>query len=147
MADRIIFPLEFAQRPSAASAHAAPLLQRMAMSPDGRGNAFRDQLERAAQLVPNDKRTRVLGPLLKAAASDDQVRSLIGVLLLAKMLSDHGWSVEFEPDVDGKTPDLGVVKGVSTFIIEARRIASPLQSPEDAAVARIRDALERLPET
>src|SRR3954470_8813343 len=60
------------------------------------GERIREQIERAAALVPELRRLRVLGPLTLKSI-DDQVRTTVGMLRLAKTLSDLGWYVEHEP--------------------------------------------------
>lgn len=86
-----------------------------------RRDRARAQLERAAALVPEDKRAKVLGPLF--AASDDQLRVAVGVLLLAKTLNDLGWSVEFEPEIAEGTPDPHVSKPDAEYLVELAPIS------------------------
>lgn len=89
-------------------------------------------------LVPAEKRRRVLGQL--QADDDKQVMATAGVLLLAKVLADHGWLVNHEPDVDGVTPDLHVQKGTAEFYVEARHVPGDLGLPP--AYQRVEAALK-----
>jgi hypothetical protein len=86
-----------------------------------RNERLRQQIEAAAALVPRAQRTRVLGPL-SLKARDDQVKSAVGVLFLAKMLDDFGWSVDFEPVVGTQTPNLLIRRGATEYIVEVRRV-------------------------
>ena len=63
----------------------SPLVLRWAAGDGPDGQRLRDQIERAAALVPEAKRPRVLGPMT-LRASNDQVKAAVGVLFLAKML-------------------------------------------------------------
>jgi hypothetical protein len=67
---------------------------------------------------------KVLGHLLGKSSSDDQIRANMGSIFLAEALRDFGWSVEFEPEEAGKTPDLRVRK--SDVSSSSRSVASLL---------------------
>lgn len=141
----IIFTAGLLAAAAMAPKHAAPLLLRWAaQAEDCGGPRRREQIERAAAMVPIDQRPRVLGQLLGKSASDDQVRAALGSLLLGKMLTDLGWHLEFEPDLAGGTPDFRITKGDQSFFVELRRVASPPRQPSDATIAAIRDALANL---
>jgi hypothetical protein len=119
----LIFTPELRARAQAAPLDAlSPLLLRWARGDDAEIERLRDQIERAAALVPESQRARVLGPLLAARASDGQVKATVGGLLLAKTLADQGWSVEFEPVLEAQTPDLLIHKGAIENIVEIRRV-------------------------
>jgi hypothetical protein len=81
--------------------------------------AARSQLEQAAMLVPEEKRSRVLGPL--HSDDDKQAMVAVGVVLLGKLLSDQGWQVEHEPEIAGQTPDLRIRKGAIELSWSAAR--------------------------
>jgi hypothetical protein len=138
----IIFTDRLRHLASRSPRHSAPLLHRWAVLGGDRGEALREQIERAAALVPELKRRKVLGLLTGKSSSDDQVRAAVGSILLAKTLRDHGWSIEFEPDEAGGTPDFRIEKSGSAFVIEVRRVAKPDASPSDRDISRIRDALD-----
>lgn len=121
--------------------HNAPLLHQWARWSGRQGATLRRQIERAAATVPSDRRGRVLGQILSRSSSDDQVRAAIEVLLLAKMLDDQGWAVEFEPEEGRYTPDLRITKGDAVFVIEATRVAAQATSPSQSDLNRIADAL------
>lgn len=87
----------------------------------------RCQLDAAADLVPPGQRPRVLRPLY--SSDDKQVFAAAGVLLLAKVLHDQSWAVEFEPKVFGVTPDLRIRKREATFLVEARHVEGDLGLP------------------
>jgi len=89
------------------------------------GELVREQIERAAAIVPEPLRPRVLGPLT-LQSSDDQVRTAVGTLLLGKTLADLGWDVEHEPVVGTQTPDLLVRKGSAEYVVEVRRVLGRL---------------------
>lgn len=144
MSQPLIFHRTLLDAAAGAPRYRAPLLLRWAAQRGTRGSMLRRQLERAAKQVPEAQRRRVLGFLLSASASDDQVRTTVGVLLLAKTFCDLGWSVQYEPETAGGTPDLRITKGDARFVVEARRIPAADRQPSDRAVARIRDALAGL---
>jgi len=98
-----------------------PQLLRWAGAEGDQGERVRDQIERAAALVPEAKRSRVLGPISERVG-DDQVKAAVGGLLLAKMLSDQGWSIEFEPIIGTQTPDLFIRKAAVEYVVEVRRV-------------------------
>jgi hypothetical protein len=98
-----------------------PLLLRWAGDEGVQADRIRDQIERAASLVHESKRRRVLGQIA-VGASDDQVKAAVGGLLLAKMLVDQTWDVEFEPAVGTQTPDLRIRKPGIEYIVEIRRV-------------------------
>lgn len=127
------------------SKHYRRLIHRWAI--DERHEGVRAQLERAAALVPAERRGRVLGPLTGKSSSDDQVRAAAGSLLLAKTLGALGWSVEFEPVLDGGAPDLRITKDEAGFVIEVRSVPRPESNPTDEAIARIQDALDTIKTT
>lgn len=115
-----------------AQAHAAPegtrsLLHRWAVFRGHHWQAVRSQLEAAARLVPLGQRRRVLGPLF--SDDDMQVQAAAGVILLAKLLADHGWTVEHEPEIDGVTPDLKITKNAAEFVVEARHVRGDFGLP------------------
>jgi hypothetical protein len=62
-----------------------------------------------------------------------------GVLLLAKVLVEQGWGVEYEPEIGGVTPDLRIRKGQADFFVEAKHVLGDFEIP--AAYGRIRAAL------
>lgn len=99
----------------------SPLVLRWAGGKDEHVERIREQIESAAALVPELQRARVLGPI-SPRASDDQVQAAVGGILLAKMLVDHGWTVEFEPAIGAQTPDLLIRKGSVENIVEIRRV-------------------------
>lgn len=138
----IIFTPDLLSRAASSPPHGAPLLHRWARGEDDCAHAWRNQLERVAAAVPEDKRPVVLGQLLAKAAPDDQVRSTVGVVMLAKTFEDLGWQVVHEPEVDGKTPDLALSRGEATFFVEVRRIAERTGGLSRSALARVRDAVE-----
>lgn len=138
----IIFTDALRELASKSPRHSAPLLQRWALLGGERGDRLREQLERAAAVVPEPKRRKVLGLITGKRSSDDQVRAAVGSILLAKTLDDHGWSIEFEPDEAGGTPDLRIERSGSTFVVEVRRVAKRETSPSDRDINRIRDALD-----
>jgi hypothetical protein len=102
----------------------SPLLLRWAGAGDDTPLArICDQIERAAAQVPDAQRPRVLGPLLADRATDGQIKATVGVLLLAKMFADQGWSIEFEPVIgETQTPDLLIRKDTLQNIVEVRRV-------------------------
>lgn len=69
-----------------------PLLYRWALWERAGADRVRAQLDTAAALVPEPQRPRVLGPL--ASDDDKHVLAATGVLLLAKVLHDQGWTVD-----------------------------------------------------
>lgn len=141
----LIFTPEVIAAAATAKRYSAPLLLKWARrSVQDGGDALRAQLERAAAAVPESQRSRILGPLRLTAKSDDQVRGTAGYLLLAKTLSDLGWQVEYEPEVDGGTPDLRITKGSETYVVELRRVGWLPSGICENSVARIRDALDGL---
>ncbi|MFT3916558.1 MAG: BsuBI/PstI family type II restriction endonuclease [Anaeromyxobacteraceae bacterium] len=128
VAEPLIFSAEQVARARARPEARRSLLDRWALV---EGDAFdlgRIQLEEAALLVPERLRPRLLGPL----RADDAKQSMaaLGMLLLAKTLHGHGWEVEFEPEIDGLTPDLRLRKGPVCFIVEVRHVAGPLGVPD-----------------
>ncbi len=99
----------------------SPLVLRWAAGDGPDGQRLRDQIERAAALVPEAKRPRVLGPMT-LRASNDQVKAAVGVLFLAKMLYDFGWSVDYEPVLGTQTPDLLIRRDAVEYMVEVRRV-------------------------
>ena len=137
----LIFTPDLMARAAKAPRHSSPLLMRIAARDDDMGGpARRAQLERAAAIVPPEQRGRVLGPVLKGG-TDDQVGAALHALLLAKALHDLGWQVEFEPEVDGLTPDLRISKDSNDFIVEIRRVEGFVDY-NARALARLADSLE-----
>ena len=103
----------------------APLLLRWAARSDTQGQAFREQVERAARLVPEAQRRRVLGPISRRAR-EDQVIAAVDALLLAKTLHDLGWHVDHEPVRESLTPDLCIRRGDAEYIVEIRTVIGQL---------------------
>lgn len=99
----------------------SPLLLQWAAAEGPEGESLRDQIEHAAQLVPEPQRPRVLGPF-SVRAPPDQVKAALGSLFLAKTLSDLGWSVDFEPVIGTLTPDLRIQKAGIDYMVEVRRV-------------------------
>jgi hypothetical protein len=117
------------------------LVEKWVTFPGGHWELARAQIEAAARLVPPDQRARLLRPL--HSKSDKHATVAVGVLLLAKVLSDQGWQVEHEPEVAGLTPDLRIVKGGANFLVEARSVVGPFGLPSayqrlEAELARTR---------
>ncbi len=98
-----------------------PLVLQWAGMAGEEGARIRGQIERVAALVPEPRRARVLGPIA-VVASDGQVKSAVGGILLAEMLQAQGWDVEFEPFVGTQTPDLRIRKGELECVVEIRRV-------------------------
>jgi hypothetical protein len=137
----IVFTPELLAAAARAPQHDAPLLFRWAaLSEDLGGGALRAQIESAAALVPHHQVRRVLGPLLRLG-TNDQVRAAVGGLLLAKTLQELGWAVDFEPEIDGGTPDLRITKRDVSFVVEVRRVEAHGAPPVSKALARLQDAL------
>lgn len=141
MSGRHIFTDELLAAARAMPEERRSLIQRWAIFEGASRDAVRRQLEEAAGLVPEVQRSRVLGQLY----SEDhlQVMATTGGLLLAKVLRDHGWIVEYEPEVSGTTPDLRIRKGSAEFVVEVRRIVGDLRLPP--AYERLRASLRDIP--
>ncbi len=120
----LIFTPELLERARRGTDALGPLLLQWAGSGE-KGEQLREQIERAAALVPDGRRQRVLGPL-SLQSSDDQVRTMVGTLLLAKTLADFGWVVEYEPPIGIQTPDLFVRNGSAQYVVEVRRVLGRL---------------------
>ncbi len=118
-------------------------LARWAREPREFGPRVREQLERLGSLVPELQRGAVLGPILSASSPEARVRDAVGVLMLAHTLRATGWSVEFNPEVDGLTPDLLVRKQTAEFLVEVRRVTGLLarETSHDTAYRKIEHAL------
>jgi hypothetical protein len=146
MPSPIVFTPELLAVAAKSPRFSAPLLHKWAREAEAEpaGAGFRAQVERAAALVPSAQRKRVLGQLTAERSSDDQVRAALGSLLLAKMLSDHGWSVTFEPEEAKKTPDFKIAKDAAVHVVEVRRVEAPKLYPSTVELNRIRDALENV---
>ena len=123
----LIFTPELMADANARSEATRPLIQRWAVFAGQGRELARGQLEDAARLVPPEKRRRALGPLY--SDNDKQVFAAAGVLLLAKMLTDQGWQVEHEPEIEGVTPDLRITKNAAEFLVEARHVAGDFGLP------------------
>jgi hypothetical protein len=121
----------------------SPVLMKWAAIPGERGEKLRNQVERAAALIPEMKRTRFLGHL-RERATFLEARAALGVLLLAKGLVDMGWSVEYEPLIGRQTPDLLIRRGSAEYLVEARRVVGRFHEGEREIVAfeRLGKALE-----
>jgi len=117
----LIFTAEVLEQAREAPEPPTPLLLQWAGASGDAGERLREQLERAAALVPEEQRARVLGPL-SLRSTDDQVRTAAGGLLLAKTLSELGWSVLYEPTIGTQTPDLLVRKNGAEYVVEVRRV-------------------------
>lgn len=141
---RLIFTPELMRLVNPNRPHSSPLLHRLALIDGPEGEALREQIERAAAAVPEDKHQRVLGPIRGKSSSDDQVEDSLGTILLAKTLADMGWEVEHEPDEAGGTPDLRIRKGGAVYLVEVRRVAGPLQDVFSTGISLLRDALREL---
>jgi hypothetical protein len=139
----LIFTRELIETASNFPIHSAPLLYQWAACPDERGGAaLRNQIECAAFLVPEEKRPRVLGPLIARSRQDVQDRATVGVLLLAKTLFDNGWSVEFEPNISDGTPDLKIKKEGAEFVVEVKSISRPKLNSSNDVINKIYDLLD-----
>ena len=136
----IIFTDALCEQALKTSRYSGRLLHKWARLGGERGDALRAQLERCAAIVPEAKRRRVLGPITGKGSTDDQVRGAVEGLLLAKTLHDHGWTMEFEPEVSGKTPDLRIEKNGGEFFVELRRVAAPTSYPSNEDFDRLKDA-------
>jgi len=123
---------------------AVSFLYRLAVLEGREGEAIRAQIERAAALVPAPQRPRVLGSLLRTSSSDDQVRTTIGGLLLAKALADLGWMVAHEPEEANGTPDLRIQKDGRQYLVEIRRVIDNRQKVDEMGLLRVRDALRHI---
>lgn len=68
-------------------------------------------------------------------------------LLLAKVLADHGWAVEHEPEIEGVTPDLRIKKNAAEFLVEARHVAGNFGLPAgyQRLQASLRGVMTRTP--
>jgi hypothetical protein len=117
----LIFTTELLESAREVADPPTPLLLQLAGATGEAGERRREQVERAAALVGEEQRARVLGPL-SLGATDDQVRTAAGGLLLAKTLSDLGWSVVYEPTIGTQTPDLLVRKNGAEYVVEVRRV-------------------------
>jgi hypothetical protein len=115
----LIFTTELLESAREVADPPAPLLLQLAGATGEAGERRREQVERAAALVGEEQRARVLGPL-SLGATDDQVRTAAGGLLLAKTLSDLGWSVVYEPTIGTQT--LLVRKNGAEYVVEVRRV-------------------------
>ena len=125
--------------------YTASLLLRLAALPRKRGgDALRTQIEQVAALVPHAQRSRILGPLGLPAPPEENVRSRLGELLLAKMLDNLGWHVTFEPKLEGGTPDYLIAKGDEAYVVEVHSVSRLATSICEDSVARIRDKLHGL---
>ena len=118
----LIFTPELMADANARSEATRPLIQRWAVFAGQGRELARGQLEDAARLVPPEKRRRALGPLY--SDNDKQVFAAAGVLLLAKTLTDQGWQVEHEPEIEGVTPDCRITKNAAE-VRSSRRDTSP----------------------
>jgi hypothetical protein len=123
----LIFTPELIAAARARAEATRPLIHRWALFEGARRELARAQLERAARLVPPEKRARALGPL--HSHEDKQVFAAAGVLLLATVLTDQGWQVEHEPEIEGLTPDLRITKNAARFFVEARHVAGDFGLP------------------
>ncbi len=119
-----------------------PLILNWAGAKGEGAERLRQQIENAAALVPEEKRSRVLGPF-SPKARDDQVKAAAGGLLLAKMLHDFGWSVDFEPVVGTQTPDLLIKRGAVEYIVEVRRVVGR-GAEQDQAQKLVNRALKKI---
>src|SRR5262249_44751438 len=117
----LIFTDELREKATGELDGSAPLILRWAGAQGEGGEQVRRQIEGAAALVPEEKRPRVLGPLSPTAKAD-QVKAPVGVLFIAKMLHDLGWSVDFEPVLGTQTPDLLIRRDTVEYIVEVRRV-------------------------
>jgi hypothetical protein len=135
--ERLIFTDDLIARARAQPEARRSLIHRWAVFEGPAREAARYQLDAAASLVPPSQRARVLG--LLHSNDDKQVMAAAGVLLLAKVLGDHGWLVEHEPSISGGTPDLRIQKGQADFLVEIRRVVGDLGVP--TAYPRLRAAL------
>src|SRR5262249_48291346 len=116
-------------------AYTGRFIERLALTPDERGVIMRAQVERCAARIPPEKRARILTPITAPA---DHAPAALNQLLLAATLEDLGWTVEHEPEIDGKTPDFRISKRGSEYLVE---VASYREKDPDAPqVARIREA-------
>ena len=131
----LLFTDELLQRARAVPEDRRCLLHRWALFPGEHRAIARRQLETAAQLVPEPQLRRVLRPLW--GDDDRKVMAAAGVLLLAKVLRDHGWTVEYEPELDGLTPDLRIQKRDASFLVEARHVAGDFGLPPGYGRVRI----------
>lgn len=138
MTDRLIFTDDLIAAARARPEERRSLIQRWAIFEGTARDAARRQLEEAAIPVPEMQRARVLRPLF----SEDhmQATTATGSLLLAKMLTDQGWTVAYEPEISGATPDLRIRKGSAEFVVEIRHVAGELALP--AAFDRVRASLQ-----
>jgi hypothetical protein len=123
----LIFTPELIAAARARAEATRPLIHRWALFEGARRELARAQLERAARLVPPEKRARALGPL--HSHEDKQVFAAAGVLLLATVLTDQGWQVAHEPEIEGLTPDLRITKNAARFFVEARHVAGDFGLP------------------
>jgi hypothetical protein len=144
---RLIFTPDLLRLLKPEREHSSPLLHRLALIEGPEGEAIREQIERAARVVPESKRQRVLGPIRGKKSSDDQVQDALGTLLLAKTLEDLGWQVEHEPEEAGGTPDLRIRKADAVYLVEVRSVAGPLRDAFSTDISRLRDALRGIKST
>ncbi len=145
---RLLFTDDVTGRIDPRRRNTASLLVRWAQSDGPAASCVRAQLEAAAALTPEAQRERLLRPITARSSPDAQVRDATGVLLLAAALSGTGWAVEYEPEIDGLTPDLRITKNECTFVVEVRRVTGKLASVrQNDAFDRLQDAVLELPLT
>ena len=101
---------QFSKKPR----HLRPRLYAVACNP--RGASIRKKLERWAASLPRD----ILGSLIPRLLNPRNHKAACGELLLAHILIEGGFDVEFEPVMSGLTPDFLVApKGsCADFILE-----------------------------
>lgn len=124
--------------------HALGLLERWATKEGDVGSRVRDQLERVAAQVPQSQRGQVLAPILSPRTDEPHVRNALGLLMLAHTFKSTGWEIDFNPVIDGLTPDLLIRKGDAEFVVEVTRVTGRLsrENASDAAYRRIHQELE-----
>lgn len=138
MTERLIFTDDLISAARARPEERRSLIQRWSLFEGPARDAARRQLEDAAILVPEPQRSRVLGPLF--SESHMQATTTTGSLLLAKVLRDQQWVVEYEPEISAATPDLRIRKGRAEFVVEIRHVAGDLALPP--ALDRVRASLQ-----
>lgn len=116
------------------------MLHKWATATGRTADAIRDQLEAAAELVPEHQRARILGQL--RSDQDDQAWGAAAVILLGLTLSNLGWSVQHEPVIDGNTPDLAIKKDNAEFVVEVRQVIGWTRDPDQRTYHFVKKALD-----